>query len=245
MSGPKLDGADWRARAVFLGPAQQPGGAEQPVDSPVAFRDVTSKNVSAIRPRVAVPVGVSPGDGLVLFVTVNAAGATMSEPAGVTGWQRIGDLESGTMRTYVYQRVATGDEDGLDVMFTLARRVKVTMQLLVYAGTATQAPVVPVAAGKDAGTATHTTPRVDVTVPGSWVLSYWADKSSSTTGWTAPQQETARAVSLGSLSGRVTSLAADSGGPVAVGRYGGLTATADAESSRGTMWSLVLAPALS
>ncbi|WP_197287324.1 hypothetical protein, partial [Planomonospora sphaerica] len=74
-------------------------------------------------------------------------------------------------------------------------------------------------------------------------VSYWGEKSSATTAWTAPQGQTVRSTQAGTGSGRITSLLTDGGGPVPAGTSPGVTATADAASLRATMWSLVLAPA--
>jgi hypothetical protein len=44
------------------------------------------------------------------------------------------------------------------------------------------------------------------------------------------------------VTGRVTSLLADSAAPVPAGEYGGLTATTNAASTRGVTMTVVLAP---
>jgi hypothetical protein len=72
------------------------------------------------------------------------------------------------------------------------------------------------------------------------VVSYWADKSSATTGFTLPASVTGRQASCGTGTGHVCSVLADSGGPVPAGTYGGLTAVADSASASATMWTLLL-----
>jgi len=89
----------------------------------------------------------------------------------------------------------------------------------------------------------HTTPAATVATPGSWVVSYWADKSSSTTAWTAPAGQSVRNVSIGASSGRITSLLTDGGGVAPPGPAGGLTATTDLAGTKATMLTLVLNPA--
>ncbi|WP_197286968.1 hypothetical protein, partial [Planomonospora sphaerica] len=74
-------------------------------------------------------------------------------------------------------------------------------------------------------------------------VSYWGEKSSATTAWTAPQGQTVRSTQAGTGSGRITSLLTDGGAQVPAGVRDGVTATADSASVRATMWSLVLAPA--
>ena len=84
-------------------------------------------------------------------------------------------------------------------------------------------------------------PAPAVTVPaGSWVVSHWADKSGTTTTWSTSEATTRQAIcAVGT--GRVCSLLADSGGPVA-GSYGPITASTDLASNKAVMWSVVLAP---
>jgi hypothetical protein len=85
------------------------------------------------------------------------------------------------------------------------------------------------------------TPVVNVSTGGSWLLSYWADKSSTTTNWTPPAGSVTRDVRIGSGSGLIGALVADSGASVPTGNAGGLTATTNA-ASRATMISVVLTP---
>jgi hypothetical protein len=82
-----------------------------------------------------------------------------------------------------------------------------------------------------------------VATAGSWVLSYWSDRSSGTTTWTIPNSVTSRATGVGAGSGRVCAVSADSGQPVATGGYGPLTATVDSTSGRANMVTVVLPPA--
>jgi hypothetical protein len=85
----------------------------------------------------------------------------------------------------------------------------------------------------------HTTPSV-AAGSGDWAVSYWADKSSATTGFALPAGVTGRQAICSANAGRVCSVLADSGAPVSAGPFGGLTATADASSSNATMWTILL-----
>jgi PKD repeat protein len=73
-------------------------------------------------------------------------------------------------------------------------------------------------------------------------VSYWADKSSETTGWTPPAGQTQRSLALGTGPGRITALATDPNAASAVGASAGLTATANAATGKATMWTVVLRP---
>ncbi len=71
-------------------------------------------------------------------------------------------------------------------------------------------------------------------------MSYWADKSSATTGFTLPGDVTARQAICGTNAGRICSMLADSNGPLVEGPYGGLTATSNSGSGSATMWTILL-----
>ena len=82
-----------------------------------------------------------------------------------------------------------------------------------------------------------------VTAPtGAWVVSYWADKSSTTTGWTPTSSVTARSAACGADGGQICNVLADSAAVVPAGSYGGITATTGTASAMATMWSVVIAP---
>jgi hypothetical protein len=114
------------------------------------------------------------------------------------------------------------------------------MTVLAYSSVA-DSPIDTIAsAGETVNRTTHTTPDVTVTTAGSWVVSYWADKSSATTSWTDPALQVRRSTSIGTGTGRITSLATDPGAASATGLSPGLTATADSSSAKATMWSVVI-----
>lgn len=209
-----------------------------PVASPVRMVDSAVAAASSNAPRVRVPSGVVAGDRLVLALSVNSTAATVSPPTGVTGWTQIGSVTAGDMRTVVWSKVAVATDAGAQVTVPLGSSAKHTLTVAAYRGVST------VTATGAADTTTRTarlTPGV--TAPeGAWVLSYWADKSSTTTAWSAPASVTARQTACTLDSGRICSLLADSGGPVAAGAVPGVTASTDVASSKATTWSVVLAP---
>ncbi|HWM73044.1 MAG TPA: hypothetical protein VNQ53_04850 [Nocardioides sp.] len=84
----------------------------------------------------------------------------------------------------------------------------------------------------------HTSPFV--TTPGGWVVTVWADRSSTTTTtFTEPVGTTLRQRLIGTGGGHVDSLVVDTGAPVAAGSYGGQIAVTDTPS-RGTNLSIAL-----
>ena len=208
--------------------------------APVAFRGVAGagSNSTSVSPRV--PTAVQPGDALLLFVSANRADTTLQAPAG---WQSLGSRVDESMQSQLWVRVAQVGDAGATVRATSSATAKLTAQVLAYSGTDVMQPVsVAASAAQTRKTAAHTTPVVS-TSPSAWAVSLWANKSASTTGWTAPASVSVRHFQGTTGSGRVTSLAADSGGPVGGASAGGLTATASQSSSTATMWTVVLSPA--
>jgi hypothetical protein len=75
------------------------------------------------------------------------------------------------------------------------------------------------------------------------VISYWTDRSSTTTGWTLPTALANRDVVIGTGGGHTTGAIADSNGPVATGAYPAQTASVvGGSSAKAAMTTLVLTP---
>jgi PKD repeat protein len=196
--------------------------------------------------RLQVPSTVRGGDGLLLFATTNTGSSTIGAPQDLTGWQELQPgqvVVPSDMRVRVWQRVAATGDAGRTVTVELSEAAKTDILLLAYGGTHTSGPVGAFSAAAHSGASTtqYTTPAVTASTAGSVVLAYWAQKSSSTTGWTPPADHAVRHLAVGTGSGRLAVLAADRG-PVAPGTYGGAVATADGASAKATLWSLVLRP---
>lgn len=209
-----------------------------PVESTVSYvaGSVNQGNVST--PNVTVPAAVGAGDRLVLALTLNSSSRVWSDPTGITGWTVLGTTTSGSLQTRVYTRIAAGPEAGARVTVPLDAAAKYTMTVAAYSGVRPGA-LVHADLAETVTRAGHTTPFVDAPA-GSWVLSYWSDKSSATTSFALPDSVTGRHAACASGTGRICSSLADSGGPVPTGRYGGLVATADAASGTAATWSVVL-----
>ena len=73
-------------------------------------------------------------------------------------------------------------------------------------------------------------------------MTYWADRSDNSTGWTAPagRDRPAGRTATDTGTAHVIGLLADSNGPVTAGAQGQLTATANGDSSRGASFSILL-----
>ncbi|MEJ5946297.1 PKD domain-containing protein [Pseudokineococcus basanitobsidens] len=212
-----------------------------PATQQVAHRATTSASSTSTRASVDVPAQVQAGDQLLLVVTTNRAASTTA-PSGAGTWVEAGRAtgDKGEVVSTLWSRVADGSEAGRALSVEHDASTKTTMVVGAWSGAVLDS----VTTGSTTGApGSHTTPQVDVARPGSWVVSSWSDKSSATTTWAAPESVVERAQVATTGSGRVTTLLADSGAPVAVGRAGGLTATTDGGSAKAAMISAVLRPA--
>ena len=73
------------------------------------------------------------------------------------------------------------------------------------------------------------------------MVSVWSDKQPVARRWSPPTGAVERSNVAGVGNGDIATLVADSGGPVAGGTVGGLTATVPTPSNRATMFTIVLA----
>ncbi len=204
--------------------------------STIGFRDSTGKVTNATSIVTPIPPTAQEGDGLLAVVTA----ATTAVPPAPAGWTPVGDpVVAGTLTTVVWQRVAAADDAGRNVSVSLgSTAVKATLTVLAYSGTDPTGPVAAIAGvGEATASTAHESPFV--TTPGGWVVTVWADRSSTTTTFTEPAGSTLRQRLIGTGGGHVDSLVVDTGGPVAAGSYGGQVATTDA-SSRGTNLTIAL-----
>jgi hypothetical protein len=201
----------------------------------VQFVGQAQANANTANPTVTVPAAVVGGETELLFVSTAVTGVTGDVP----GWTQLAQQSSAPLQTTVYQRTAPAGDAGNSVTVPLSAATQVDVQLLVYRGVAPD-PVVLSAA--DANTASHTAPAGTIAVDRSWVLSYWAGRTSTAATWTLPDTITVRGLSYGKLGGHVDTAAADSGAPQAVGSYAAQTASESSPDGKGPAISVVLAP---
>ena len=189
------------------------------------------------KPSVTIPASASVGDTVLLALSVNDNTRTFADPAG---WTKLDAHVVKTMSTTVYAKTVAAGDPGSKVTFTLSAAAKSTITAAVYSGVDPALPILVSKASDVANTSTKQTPAV--TAPAdSWVISYWADKSSATTSWST-SEATTREMQCVVSSGRVCSLFADSGSAV-TGSYGPKAASTDVATSTATMWSIVVQPA--
>ncbi|HET6561886.1 MAG TPA: PKD domain-containing protein [Marmoricola sp.] len=208
-----------------------------PASQSIAFRAGANRTGNVSRPSVTIPSSVVAGDTMVLYLSINRSTA-VTNPAGwtVVG-SRNGDRDQ--LQTRVWTKVATEADAGSVIRTPLGATAKYALSVAAYSGVDPSAPVAGVASSSETTSrAAHTTPEVTGEEPGSWLLSYWTDKSSTTTDWRPPAGQNVRGELIGVGTGRVNALLTDS-----QGGDGGLTATASSASRKAVMWSLILNPA--
>lgn len=158
------------------------------VGTPTSSADLTTTTSHVIN----VPAGVVDGNFLVLFTALTAGSAT--EPTiTLTGWTKLDDLgfgsSSGVVAFTVWYRTASSEPASYTV--TSSAAAKGPMIMSAYSGVDTSSPWGAahgiVAAGS--ATTTHVTPSVTPRNTTDWVLSAFADRSttsaSKNTNWTA------------------------------------------------------------
>ena len=188
-------------------------------------------------PNVTTPMTTSVGDTLVMILTLNANNRVLSAPTGITGWTLRDSRTAGNMASYVYTKNAEAGDAAKKVTITLDAAAKYTMTVGVYSGV--RAVPLVTGASETVNQTGHATPTV-IAPAGGFVLSYWADKSSLTTGFVLPASVTGRSALCSTGTAHVCSTFADSAGAVPTGQYGGLVATADTANQTATMYTIVL-----
>jgi hypothetical protein len=201
----------------------------------VTFRAASASDTSTASPTVTVPATTQPGDALLLFESHASTTITASAPAG---WAQVGSTIHSNLTTTVYERSAQAGDAGSAVSVPLSGTVKASLTVADYGSAAS--PVEVAASSTDSTTASHTSPTVTGLSNGSLAVTFWTDKSTTTTSWTPPAGVTKRSEVEGTASGAVSGLLVDSGSAVS-GTYGGLVATTDATSGSGAAWTIALA----
>jgi PKD repeat protein len=208
--------------------------------APIAFVGSSTKYVNNTSESVPVPAGVAAGDGMLLFDTFTSATATTTAPSG---WTEIGQTVKGTQTTIAYERVADATDPGSSVSVTYSAQAKASLTLAAYSGTSPTTLVESFGNATAAGASTDTAPGLSGLADGSYVVSFWADRSSATTSFTPPASTTQRSLVLGTGSATVNALLADSAGAVS-GSYGPASATTNDASADSSSWSIALNQAM-
>jgi hypothetical protein len=203
----------------------------------IAFRDSAGFDGATAAPHVTIPATVQVGDELLMFESYASTSITTATPAG---WTQVGTATSSNLTTFVYSKVATAADAGSTVTTTLSGSARASLAVAAYTNAA---PTVEAAKSlSETNTATHVSPTLLSVAAGSYAITWWGDKSSTNSQWTAPPSVGTRTTVYGSGGGAVSALLADSDGAVA-GNYGGLAATTNVTSGSEVSWTVALANA--
>ena len=204
----------------------------------VSFVAAAGTNANSTAPTVNVPASVLPGDTLVLITTLNSLSPSVTGPGG---WTALGGAPNATAtaQTYAWTKTVQPGDAGTPTTVSLSGFAKSTVQVLAYRNSSGVSSAQ--FAFDTVSRAARTTPAVNITTAGSTLVSYWADKSSATTGWTLPADVTLRNQQVGSPSGHIAAAVGDSGA-LPPGPNGSKTAVANSANQRGVVWSIVLVP---
>ena len=214
---------------------------DPPVASPIGHEGSAATAGNSANPAVTIPAAAAVGDRLVLVLSMNNPARTFTSPTGVTGWTKLDTVVADTMSTSVWTKVAQTGDPGTSVRVPMSGTAKFTLTAAAYSEV-DSTPALAFAAEPDLTEhAVRSTPLVNAP-PGSWLVSYWADKSSTTTAWTPEASVTSRRAVCAADGGRICSALADSAGAVPSGPNGNVTASTAVASDMATAWSIVLAP---
>jgi PKD domain len=205
------------------------------VATPISFGGVSTYDGSLKTATMKVPASTKAGDELLLFESYASSSATASAPAG---WSLVGTQAGSNFKTAVYARSALASDAGSTLSVTFSAAVKASLTIGDYVSA--DGGVEMEASASDAGTASHRSPTLTGLSSGTMAVTFWTDKSTGTTAWTAPASVVKRSAVFGTGGGAVSAMLADSGSAVS-GTYGGLTATTNKASGTGIEWTIALA----
>lgn len=228
----------------------------EPIASTVAFRASTKSadgdNTNSL--TISIPGPVEVGDTMLLFASNGLNGIPQAPP----GWTLLDTRTDDELRSDVFWKVATVDDIGQEVTVSLLDGIgdpvsaSSTLHLAAYSGVGT--PPVSTYDGLIEGTtftSDHSTPGVTVPVDGSWVVSYWTDRTTTTvtppvtptSDWGFPAGQVGRGQVINTANNaRVTALLTDDGTPAVAGPRDGLLGTTNSSTRKAIGWTIVLAP---
>ncbi|MGD9957970.1 PKD domain-containing protein [Nocardioides sp.] len=201
----------------------------------VSFVGANHTDGSRSAHTVTIPAGVQAGDTLVLFMTANKSTATILAPAG---WTELQSSTTSGLQARAWTRTATAASAGSTVTVTTNSALKSNLTLGAYRGGGGASISASTAAVQTTSTTSHTSPSVAVTQPGSWLVTYFGDKSAGGQTWTTPAGQTLR--STGALTGSSSTSGILVDSAVNVGTRGGLLSTTSVASGKTAMFSVVI-----
>lgn len=207
--------------------------APAPSVTPVAAQ---STNGNRINHTVRIPDDVQAGDRLLLFMTANSSGPSISAPAG---WTQLATTDASGAQGRAWTKIASASDAGSTVTVVTTAYAKSDLSVVAYRGSAGTPTVDSVADTSDRGTASALSPVVNIGAS-SWLVNYWGVKSSSDTTISLPPNQTERTASAGSGGGGIFARTTDSDGFVNPGQVGGQEVTLDPSVNRVIVYAVVL-----
>ena len=204
----------------------------------ISFVGSSNSNGNRTNHSVSVPAAAQVGDTLLLFFAANSANSVYTGPAG---WQQVLSDDGDNFTGRLYTKKATTSDLGSNVVVTTRRPdgtayyVKDDMTLAAYRGVGAAGVTAAAIAPQDVPDPVHQTPTVSAADGQGWLVSFWSDRSSTTTSWSGPSTQTRRSLGTATGTSHMSSLLTDSAGRVSSGLQGGLNATANSSSPGLTM----------
>ncbi len=159
----------------------------------IDFHGSLAQQATFTRATVDMRGGTETGDALLLFATLNSLTPTIQPPAG---WTEIGRQTAGTMATVSWSADRDRGRPGIERNRGAKPDCQDRSPHLRLRRHRRGCPVSAFASNADlSATDTHTSPTVTVPHRDSWVVTYYADKSSNTTAWISPSGVAMRSAS--------------------------------------------------
>ncbi|UAL30592.1 PKD domain-containing protein [Nocardioides rotundus] len=185
---------------------------------------------------VAIPAGVRAGDVLVLAMTSNTNAAITPPP----GWTLAESVDGTGVSGRLWTRVATSADAGRTVSATTDAYSKSTLTVSAYRGSAGAQVTDTAGSLQNTASIEHPAPTVQVSSPGSWVVTVWSEKSSvAEPMWRLPSDAAERTRAASGGAGKVSTVVADSGSPAPIGAWSAGTAST-VEVTKATAFSVVI-----
>ena len=165
---------------------------------------------------VTVPSSAQVGDTLLAFLTINSTNVTLGAPSG---WTQLQTATESGLQSRVWTKTATAADLGSTVSVTSSGSIKSSMSVSVHrasAGSTLSVAASNVATSAAAATSL-TTPTVNASQSGGWLVSYWGVKSSNAVTFSTPASQQVRSDSISTGTGNISARLTDSGQAVSSG----------------------------
>jgi PKD repeat protein len=206
----------------------------------ISFVAGTSNGGNRTAHTVRVPATAQAGDALLLYITTNETTSTMTDT--VTGWTLLQSRNGNGVRGRLWSKIATAADVNANVTVTTSLAAKSVIGVAAYRSTGNASVTASAVGGSDTSATSHTAPAVAVADTNSWLVNVWSEKSSTDLTWTLPAGSTQRSTAATTGSGKISSVIADSAGPVPTGTAAASVATTSVATSRDVQFSVALSP---